>query len=161
MFLKRIFFGTPTTPVHKKQSTDNGDLDSVQQDKRGGTITADFVTVDDVTATVESVDSSVPDTPVVNNNLVGQSKYGRTYRRTMHYDPTTGCTIGAEGIALANYYQCRKYMDGKMEFANIGASIGEGFKSTMELKPMKYKEAINRPAGKAWEKKIRMNMNAW
>jgi hypothetical protein len=76
VFLKRMFVRTPPTkPVHNKQSSDNGDLNSIQQDERGGTITVDFVTVDDNAATVESMDSSVPDTPVVNNNL-GQSKYG-------------------------------------------------------------------------------------
>jgi hypothetical protein len=41
-----------------------------------------------------------------------------------------------------------------MEFANVGAGIGGGFKNTMELKPMKYKEAINGPDRKAWEKEI-------
>jgi hypothetical protein len=121
VFLNRMFFRTPTKPVHKTQSTDNEDLDSVQQDERGGTITADFVTGDDNKATVESLDSSVPDTPVVNNNL-GQSKYGCTYRRTMHYDPMTGRTIGAEATALASYYKCLEDTDGEMEFANIGAN---------------------------------------
>ncbi len=62
-------------PVHNKQGTDVEDLDSVQQDKRGSTITADFVTEDNNAATVESVDSSVLDTPMVNNSQ-GQSKYG-------------------------------------------------------------------------------------
>jgi hypothetical protein len=38
VFLKRMFFGTPTKPVCNKQSTDDGDLNSVQQDERGGTI---------------------------------------------------------------------------------------------------------------------------
>jgi hypothetical protein len=41
-----------------------------------------------------------------------------------------------------------------MEFSNVGAGVGGGFESTMELKQMKYKEAINRPYGKAWEKEI-------
>jgi hypothetical protein len=166
VFLKRMSFGTPTKPVGKKQGTDNEDLDSFQQDKRGGTITVDFVTVNDNAATVEYMDSSVPDTPVVINNL-GQSKYGRMYRHTMHYDPATGCTIGAEVTALANYYQCLEDMDGKMEFANVGAGMGGGFENTMELKPMKYKEAINGPDGKAWEKEIEnehermVKNNAW
>jgi hypothetical protein len=152
-------------PVHKKQSTDNEDLDSVQQDKRGGTIIADFVTGDDNAARVD-IDSSVPDTTLVNNNL-GQYKHGRTYRCTLHYDPTTGLTIGAEASVLANYYQCLKDTDGKMEFANVGASIGGEFENTMELKPMKYKEAINRPDRKAWEKEIEnehermVKNNAW
>jgi hypothetical protein len=51
-----------------KQGTGDDDLDSVQQDKRGGTITVDFVTGDNNSATVESMDSSVPDTPLVNGN---------------------------------------------------------------------------------------------
>jgi hypothetical protein len=126
VFLNRMFFRTPTKPIHKTQSTDNEDLDSVQQDKRGGTITADFVTGDDNAAMVESMDSSVPNTPVVNNNL-GQSKYGHTYRHTTHYDPMTDCTIGAEATVLANYCQCLEDTDGKMGFANVGAGIGWGF----------------------------------
>jgi hypothetical protein len=99
------------------------------------------------------MDSSLPDTPVVNKNL-GQSKYGRTYRRTTHYDPMKGCTIGTEATALATYYQCLEVTDGEIEFPNVGAGIGGGFENTMELKPMKYEEAINRPDGKAWEKEI-------
>jgi hypothetical protein len=126
----------------------------VSSKMRGGVLSVDFVTVDD------EANSLVPDSPVVNNNL-GQSKYGRTYRRTMHYDPTTGRTIGAEVTALANYYQCLEDTDGEMEFANVGAGIGGEFENTMELKPMNYKEAINGPDRKAWEKKLRMNMNAW
>ncbi len=62
-------------PVHKKHDTGDDNLDSVWQDKKGGTIIADFVTGDNNTATVESVDSSVPDTPMANGNQ-GQSKYG-------------------------------------------------------------------------------------
>jgi hypothetical protein len=103
---------------------------------------------------VESMDSSVLDTPVVNNNH-GQSKYGRMNRCTMHYGPATGHTIGAEATSLANYHQCLKDTDGKMEFSNIVAGVGGGFENTMEQKPMKYKEAINGPDGKAWEKEIK------
>ena len=116
-------------------------------------MTADFVTGDDIAATVESVNPSVTDTPVVNNNL-GQSKYGCTYKRTTHYDSVTGCMIGAESTTLANYYQCLEDTDGKMRFANVGAGTGRGFENTMELKPMKYKEAINGSDRKAWEKEI-------
>jgi hypothetical protein len=36
VFLERMFFGTPTKPVHNIQGADDGDLDSVQQDERGG-----------------------------------------------------------------------------------------------------------------------------
>jgi hypothetical protein len=123
VFLNRIFFRTPTMSVHKKRGTDDEDLDSVQQDEREGTITEDFVTGEDNAATVESVYSSVSDTSMVNNNQ-GQSKYGCTYRRTMHYDLTTGHMIRTEATALANNYQCLKDMDGKIEFANVGAGIG-------------------------------------
>jgi hypothetical protein len=130
VFLNRMFFRTPMMPVHKKQGTDDDNLDSVQQDKRGGTITADFVTGDDDAAMVESVDSSVLVTPMVNDNQ-GQSKYGHTYRHTMHYDPTTGYTIGTEATVLAYYYQCLKDTDGKVEFSNVGAGIGGGFENTM------------------------------
>jgi hypothetical protein len=155
VFLKRMFYGIPTMPVRKKLCNGNEDLNSVKQDKRGGTIIADFVTGnDDNVEAVESVDSSVPDTSLVNNNP-GQSRYGCTYSHIMHYDPTTGCTIGAEATALANYFQCLEDMDSKMEFTNVGAGIGGGFENTIELKPMKYKDAINGPDGKAWEKKKR------
>jgi hypothetical protein len=153
VFLNRMFFRTPTMPVHKKQGTGDDNLDSVQQDKRGGTITADFVTGEDNAATVESVDSSEPDTPMVNGNQ-GQSKYGCTYRHTMHYDPMTGCTIGTEATALANYYQFLEDTEGEMEFANVGAGLGGGFVNTMELMPIKFNKAINGLDGKAWEKKI-------
>jgi hypothetical protein len=113
---------------------------------------------------VESMDSSVPDSPVVNNNL-GQSKYGQVYRCTTHYDSMTGRTIGAEVTALGNYYQCLEDRNGKTEFANAG--IGEGYENTMELKPMKNKEAINGPDGKAQEKEFEnenermVKNNAW
>jgi hypothetical protein len=101
VLLNMMLFRTPTMPVQKKQGTDDEDLDSVQQDKRGGTITADFVTGDNDTARVESMDSSVLDTTMVNNNQ-GQSKYGRAYRHTTHYDdPMAGCTIGTEATVLA------------------------------------------------------------
>ncbi len=54
-----------------------------------------------------------------------------------------------------------------MDLPNVGASIGGGFESAMELKPVKYKEAINRPDRKAWEKEIEnehecmVKNNAW
>ncbi len=121
------------------------------QDKRGGTITVDFVAGSDDASTVESVDPSVPDTPMVNSNP-GQSKYGHTYRCISHYDPMAESTIGAKATALANYYQCLKDTYGEMEFTNVEVSIGGGFMKTLELKPKKYKEAINWLDRKAWEK---------
>jgi hypothetical protein len=63
----------------------------------------EFDANDDDASVIDSIDSSVPDTPMVNSNP-GRSKYGHTYRHTTHYDLTTGCTIGAEATALANYY---------------------------------------------------------
>jgi hypothetical protein len=51
--------------------------------------------------------------------------------------------------SASHYYQCLKDTDGKMEFANVGAGIGEGFENTVELKPMKYNEVINGPDRKA------------
>jgi hypothetical protein len=86
VFLNRMFFRTPTMTVCKKQGNYDEDLDSVQQEDRGGTITADFFTNDNDTAMIESVESSVTYTHMVYNNQ-GQSKYECTYRRTMHYDP--------------------------------------------------------------------------
>jgi hypothetical protein len=68
----------------------------------------------------------------------------------MHYDPTTWQIIGAEATALANYYHCLEETDGIIEFANVRAGMRVGFKNTMELKPMKYKEAVNGPDGEAW-----------
>ena len=75
--------------------------------------------------------------------------------------------MGAEATALANYYQCLEDTDGEMKFAKVRAGIGGGFENTMELKPIKYEEAINRPDRKAREKEIEnehdcmvMN-NAW
>jgi hypothetical protein len=103
---------------------------------------------------------------MVNSNS-GWSKYGRTYRRTTHYDLTAGGTIGAEATALANYYQCLEEGDANMKFANIGAGIGGGFENTMELKPMKYKEAVNGLDGEARGKEIKnkhdqmVKIDAW
>ena len=75
--------------------------------------------------------------------------------------PYDSCTIGAQATALANYYQCLEEMDGKMECYYVEAGMGEGFENTMELKPMKYKEANNGSDAKAWEKEIEKNMTAW
>jgi hypothetical protein len=111
----------------------------------GGTVDAN----DNDSSTVDSVGSSVPDTPMVNNNP-GWSKYGGTYRCTMHYDPMTGRNIGAEATTLANYNQCLEEADDNVEFANVEADIGGGFKNTMELKQLNYKEAIYRLEGEAW-----------
>jgi hypothetical protein len=139
-FLNRMFLKAPknTKNLQKKQDPYHTELESVRQDERGGgTVTTEFNATDDASAT-DSIDSSVPDTPMFNSNP-GLSKYRRTYRRITHYDCMTGQTIGAEATALANYYQCLKEVDDNMEFANVGAGTGEGFENTMELKPMKYK----------------------
>ncbi len=109
-------------------------------------MTVDIHANNDDASVADSKSSSVPDILMVNSNPA-RSKYGYTYRRTTCYDPATGHTIGAEATALANYYHCFKEMDGEMEFANLGAGIGGVIENTMELKPMKYKEANNGPDG--------------
>jgi hypothetical protein len=115
-------------------------------------VTTDFDVNNNDTSTADYVSSSVPDTPTVNSNPEW-SKNECTYKRTMHYDPMTGNTIGAEATALINYNQFLKGTDGKIKFANMGAGIGGGFENTMELKPMKYIDAINGLDGEAWKKK--------
>ena len=64
---------------------------------------------------------------------------------------------------VQNYHDCLAELDNEefqanvevanayTEFLNIGAGIGCGFKNTSELKPMKYKAAINGPDGEAWK----------
>jgi hypothetical protein len=98
----------------------------------GGTETTEFDANDNDASTVHSMGSSVPDTPRIKKNP-GQSKYGCIYRCTMHYDPLTGHTIGAEATALANYYQCFEEADDNIEFANVGAGIGGGLENTMKI----------------------------
>jgi hypothetical protein len=102
----------------------------------------------------DSVDSSVPETSIINSNP-GWPKFGHRYRLTIHYDLTTGHTIGAKATVLTNYHQCLEETDDKIEFANVGAGVGGGFENTVELKPMKYKEAINGSDGEAWAKEIK------
>ena len=40
------------------------------------------------------------------------------------------------------------------EVANMCAGVSAGFENTAELKPMKYKAAINGPDGEAWKVEI-------
>ncbi len=61
VFLNRMFFKTPKMQVKKKQVTNDADLDSVQQDKRG-------LLRLQILFMVESVDSSVLNTQIVNSN---------------------------------------------------------------------------------------------
>ena len=42
----------------------------------------------------------------------------------------------------------------QVEYLGVGAGIGGGFENTEELKPMKYKEVICGPDGKAWKVEI-------
>ncbi len=78
VYLNRMFLKAPknTKKLHKKRDPDDTELESVQQDKRGDTVTIDFDGNDDTFAT-DSVNSSVPDTLTVNSNP-GRSKYGHT-----------------------------------------------------------------------------------
>ncbi len=116
-------------------------------------MTMDFDANNNYFSTADSVGSSVLDTPIVNSNP-GRFKNRRMYSCTTHYDPATGCTIGAEATGLVSYYQCLKDMDGKMQLTNVGAGIGGVVENTMKLKLMKYKEAMNRPDGEAWAKEM-------
>jgi hypothetical protein len=81
---------------------------------------------------VDSIGSSVPDTSKVKNNS-GWSKYGHTYRCTMHYGSATGhiIIIGAEATVLINCYQCLEKADDDIEFANVCTGIGGGLENTM------------------------------
>ena len=38
-----------------------------------------------------------------------------------------------------------------IEYVNVGVGIGGGFTNTLELKVMKFHEAINGPDGDAWK----------
>ena len=42
-----------------------------------------------------------------------------------------------------------------IEIADVGAGLGGGFNHTIELKVMKFKEAINRPESDKWKKEIK------
>ncbi len=42
-----------------------------------------------------------------------------------------------------------------IKYVNVGAGIGGGFTNTLELKVMKYHEAINGPDGKVWKEQVR------
>ncbi len=46
-----------------------------------------------------------------------------------------------------------------VEFRNVGAGLGGGFKDINDLKPMKYNEAIYGPYGKAWKQEIKNEHN--
>jgi hypothetical protein len=156
VFLNRMYLQAPenTKKWPKNQEPDDTESESIRQDERGGTITTEFDANDNDVSVVDSMGSSVSDTPTVKSDP-GRSKYGCTYRCTMHYDPTTGRTIGAEATALANYYQCLEEADDNIECTNVGAGIGGDFENAMEFKPMKYKEAVNRPEGEVWAGQIK------
>ncbi len=151
VFFNKMYLQAPEKikKLSKRQDPEDTESESVQQDERGDIVTMEFDSSNDDFSVVDSVGP----TPTI-NCIPGQSKYGCTYRRTMHYDPTTGRTIGAEATALANYYQCLKKTDDNIEFSNVGAGIGGGFENAMELKPMKYKEAVDGPDGEAWAEEI-------
>ncbi len=74
VFPNRILLKAPknTKKLHKKQAPDNTESESVRQDKRGDTVTMDLDAHDNDASTTDYMDSSVPDTPMVNSNP-GQS----------------------------------------------------------------------------------------
>ena len=78
--------------------------------------------------------------------------------------PTAKPTLVAIA-AVQNYYKKLQAIDNDeiklstevsnvyVEYSNVGAETGGGFKHTSELKPIQYKEAINGPDGEAHDKK--------
>ena len=75
------------------------------------------------------------------------------------YNPSTGQAYAA----VANFYESLVELEEEsntelaglhVEYANVGAGLGGGFENTMELKPMKYEQAINGPDGPEWIKEI-------
>ncbi len=75
-------------------------------------------------------------------------------------------SVDDENKVTTNYYDVLEINECKLEvlqnnhkelikYVNVGAGIGGGFTNTLELKVMKYYEAINRPGGKAWKEEVR------
>jgi hypothetical protein len=83
------------------------------------------------------------------------------------YNPSLGATVSWTDIAgvgvgkeneVTNYYDVLGFNESKLgvlqsnhnevtEYMNMGAGIGRGFANTLELKVIKYHEAINGPDG--------------
>jgi hypothetical protein len=91
----------------------------------------------------------------------------RERKKLSRYEPETGKTVTWDIGAVHNYYnalldivdddELEVAMDNHIrfgEYANVGAALGGGFENTMELRPMKYDEAINGPDGEAWKVEI-------
>ena len=115
-----------------------------------------------------------------NQNAGTTTRYGRVMTPATTYEPSTGKTVwvatgdevSIENTAFQNYYVCLQEIDSAellqcnevqntfMEFQNVGAGVGGAFENTEELKPMKYKEAINWPDGVAWKEEIQ-NEHQW
>ena len=96
-----------------------------------------------------------------------RTKYGCVTIPTTRYEPDTGKTVwvatgqevNPESAAFQNYLCCMNELDNEeakmnMEFNQVGAGVGGGFESTTELKPMKYREAMNGLDGAAWREEI-------
>jgi hypothetical protein len=74
--------------LRKKQDPEDTELESVWQDKKGGTVTKEFDVYDNDASGIDSVGSSVPDTPMVNSNLDGPSMGAHTgAQHTMTLQP--------------------------------------------------------------------------
>jgi hypothetical protein len=92
------------------------------------------------------------------------------------YDLSTGKAVQWKDIATVsvddeikvttNYYDVLGINECKLEvlqnnhkelikYVNVRAGIGGGFTNTLELKVMKYHEAINGPNGKVWKEEVR------
>ena len=84
--------------------------------------------------------------------VVNYTKSGRVTKRPTSFEPETGQWVSA---AQLNMFALLAEIDeDEMEVAAVGAGIGGGFGNTTELKPMKFKEAINGPDGEAWRLEI-------
>jgi hypothetical protein len=83
------------------------------------------------------------------------------------YNPETGNMV--QFAAVQNYFSLLAELDNEevdlnselanlyVEYLNAGAGFGGGFENTNELKPMKYKQAINGPDAKEWQARMVKN----
>ena len=95
---------------------------------------------------------------------------GRSVCQTMTCNPTTG--KAAEVSSMQQYCACLAELDNE-ELADtikvenlcvevesaVGACLGGGFTNTLEIKVMKYQEAVNGPDGESWKEEIVIEHN--
>ena len=98
------------------------------------------------------------------------TKIGRKVgRKDGQYNPTIWFTVAVRTVdeSLENYHRAlaqideqevqttRDFSNAAVEYHNVGSGVGRWFDHTSEIKPKKYKEAINGPNGEAWKQKIK------